>query len=89
AKANSIFFQMLDAFAADLSNNMAATLYFNFNNSIVKKLTEIKEEETLKIFIEILYVQALQIGGFPLHNNEMGMLNSNILSLMERGLTDV
>lgn len=68
---------------------MAATLYFNFNNSIVKKLTEIKEEETLKIFIEILYVQALQIGGFPLHNNEMGMLNSNILSLMERGLTDV
>ncbi len=42
----------------------------------------------MKIFVEILYVQALQIGGFPLHNDEMGMLNRNILTLMERGLSD-
>ena len=56
--------------------------------SIVKKMVEIEEESVLKIFIEILYVQALQIGGFPLHNNEMAMQNRNILALMERGLSD-
>lgn len=88
AQADSMFFHMLDAFAADIQNDTAATLYFNYHNPIVKKLIEIKEEAVLKIFLEILYVQALQIGGFPLHNNEMGMLNRNILALMERGLSD-
>ncbi len=86
AKADSMFFNMLDAFAADLPNDTAAVLYFNYHNPIVKKMAEIEEEADLKLFVEILYVQALQIGGFPLHNNELGMLNSNILSLMERGL---
>ncbi len=88
AQADAMFFHMLDAFAADIPNDAAATLYFNYHNPIVKKLIEIEEEATLKIFLEILYVQALQIGGFPLHNNEMGMLNRNILALMERGLSD-
>ncbi len=83
-----MFFQMLDAFAADIQTDTVAALYFNYQNPIVKKLAEIEDEATLKIFVEILYVQALQIGGFPLHNDEMGMLNRNILTLMERGLSD-
>ncbi len=89
ATADSMFHNMLDAFAADISNEMAATLYFNYNNPIVKKLVEVEQTDLLKTFIEILYVQALQIGGFSLHNNEMSMLNRNILTLMERGLSDV
>lgn len=89
AAADSMFYNMLDAFAADISNEMAAVLYFNYNNPIVKKLVEVEQIDLLKTFIEILYVQALQIGGFSLHNNEMGMLNRNILTLMERGLSDV
>ena len=88
SKADSMFFQMLDAFAADIQTDTVAALYFNYQNPIVKKLAEIEDEATLKIFVEILYVQALQIGGFPLHNDEMGMLNRNILTLMERGLSD-
>ncbi len=88
SQADAMFFHMLDAFAAELPNDTAATLYFNYRNPIVKKMMEIEEESVLKIFIEILYVQALQIGGFPLHNNEMAMQNRNILALMERGLSD-
>ena len=80
---------MLDAFASDLSNERAATLYFNYRNPLVRKLAECEREQDMKVFVEILYVQALQIGGFTLHNNEMGMLNRNIMTLMERGLSDV
>ena len=53
---------------------------------MVKRLVKIEEDKLLRICVEILYVQALQIGGFTLHNNELGMLNRNILSLMEAGL---
>ena len=89
AQSSSLFFNMLDAFASGLSNERAATLYFNYHNPLVRKLAECEREQDLKVFVEILYVQALQIGGFTLHNNEMGMLNRNIMTLMERGLSDV
>ena len=88
-QAHSMFFNMLDAFSAEIGNDRAAVLYFNYDNPLVKKLAECGSEEDIKLFVEILYVQALQIGGFPLHNNELGMLNRNILNLMERGLSDV
>ena len=87
--ADSMFFNMLDAFAADYSKNMMATLYFNYNSPVVKNLVHLKEDELLSIIIEILYVQALQVGGFTLHNNEMGLLNRNIMALIERGISDV
>lgn len=89
ARSASLFFNMLDAFASDLSNERAATLYFNYHNPLVRKLADCEREQDMKVFVEILYVQALQIGGFTLHNNEMGMLNRNIMTLMERGLSDV
>lgn len=89
AQADAMFYNMLDAFAADISNEMAATLYFNYNNPVVKKMIRLEQDDLLKTLIEILYVQALQIGGFSLHNNELSMLNRNILTLMERGLSDV
>ncbi len=88
SQADSMFFQMLDAFAAEIPSDTAAVLYFNYSNPLVKKLAAVESEADLKIMVEILYVQALQIGGFVLHNNELGMLNRNILTLMERGLSD-
>lgn len=81
---SSIFQNMLGALADE--NEAAATLYFNFNNPMVKKLIKVEDEAELKIFVEILYVQALQIGGFTLHKNEAGMLNRNIMTLIEKGL---
>lgn len=87
-QGNALFFNMLNSMEADLPSDTAAVLYFNFGSPVVKKLVQIPEEE-LRLFVEILYVQAMQIGGFSLHNNELGMLNRNILELMERGLSYV
>ena len=89
SQANAMFFNMLDAFKEETPADTAAILYFNYNDPLVKKLVACDDESEWKLFIEILYVQALQIGGFALHNNEMSILNRNILRLMERGLSDV
>ena len=88
SRSDSMFFQMLDAFAAEIPSDTAAVLYFNYSNPLVKKLVAVERESDLKLLIEILYVQALQIGGFTLHHNELGMQSHNILTLMERGLSD-
>ena len=89
SQANAMFYNMLDAFKEETPADTAAVLYFNYNNPLVKKLISCDDESEWKLFVEILYVQALQIGGFSLHNNEMAILNRNILKLMERGLSDV
>lgn len=88
-QADELFFQMLDTLSEEVSENSSAKLYFNYSNLLVKKLVKVEKEEILKICVDILYVQAMQIGGFPLHNNEMGLLNRGIMELMERSLEDV
>lgn len=84
--ADSMFHNMLDAFAEDLGDDTAAILYFNYENPLVKRLAQQENEQDIKLLVEILYIQAMQIGGFPLHHNELGILNRNILSLMEKGM---
>lgn len=88
-KANAIFREMLSMISSELKGEDAVSmLYLNYNNPIVKNLIRITEEDVLKIFVEIIYIQALQIGGFPLRKNDMATLNQNILLLMERDLAD-
>lgn len=81
--SSSIFQNMLGALAQE--HKAVATLYFNFDNPTVKKMMELDESD-LKIFVEFLYVQALQIGGFTLHQKERGVFNRSILALIERNL---
>lgn len=86
ASADSMFYNMLDAFAEDIGDDTVAILYFNYENPLVKRLAEQENEADIKLIVEILYIQALQIGGFPLHHNELGVLNRNILVLMDKGM---
>ncbi len=86
ATADSMFYNMLDAFAEDIGDDTAAILYFNYENPLVKRLAGQENESDIKLLVEILYIQALQIGGFPLHHNELGILNRNILALMDKGM---
>lgn len=83
-KSGDLFMSMLDSFANELQDKACAVLYFNYSNPIVKKLCEFEQEEQIKMVIEILYVQALMIGGFPLRNNELQIMNKKILELMEQ-----
>lgn len=80
---DDLFAGMLCTFKEELKQERGARLYFNFRNPIVRKLLQIQEKDMLKVMIKILYVQALQVGGFALRNNELGILNQNIMTLMD------
>ena len=58
-------------------------MYFNTNNLTVRKLIQTKDQERLKCFIEILYVQSLLSGHFPLLHNEMKTLNENLCKVID------
>ena len=77
---------MLSNFAVEVKEQASSILYFNMRNPIIQKMAEVNDTKLLEDMILLLYVQTLLIGGFPLKNNEMGIMNEKLLSLMEKSL---
>lgn len=84
--ADSVFGGMLSNFAVEMKENANSILYFNMRNPIIRKMLEVEDGAQLEDMIVLLYVQTLLIGGFPLRNNEMGIMNEKLLRLIERAL---
>lgn len=82
--SNQMFMGILSSFVDEYES--VATLYFNLNCPMIQRLVQEKDESRLRSFVELLYVQALQIGGFVMHKHEYAMLNRNIMTLIENNL---
>ncbi len=81
--ANKMFVGFLESFAKDYHEDAVARLYMNTDNPLIKRLMSLRDKERLHCCLEILYVQALLTGGYPMHNHEMQLLNSNLLRLLD------
>ena len=84
--STGLFSDMLDAFSDELDNSSLAVLYLNSENRLIKRLSGITDEEKLSVYAQILYVQSLIAGGFPVHGSEMNIMNLNLIKLIEWGL---
>ena len=65
-----------------------AQLCFNFNNPLVRRLARLDDRDVLRLSIQMLYVQSLLMGHHPLSANEMALLNTGLLDLIELGMGD-
>ncbi len=81
-----LFRGMLDAFAAEYQEEAIAKLYLNTDNPLIRRLMSVTDTEKLRCCIEILYVQALLTGGYPMRSHEMQTLNSGLLQLLNWSL---
>ena len=78
-----LFRGMLDAFADEYHEEAVAKLYLNTDNTLIQRLMDVSDGEKLRCCLEILYVQALLTGGYPMRNHEMQLLNSDLLRLLD------
>ncbi len=85
-KGDSLFADMLDAFDSEIDEDASAVLYLNCNNELINKLNGVDEIEKLTSFAKILYVQSLIAGGFPVYSSDMGIMNDNLIKLIEWGI---
>lgn len=85
--SHDLFSSMLDAFAEEIED-YRAVLYVNCSNALIQKLIGLAHPEKLKACLEILYVQALLTGRFPMRGGEMSLLNFRLIQLIEWGLGD-
>lgn len=84
--ADNIFQEMLSAFAGEIKEQAKSILYFNIKNPIVQKMCNSTDLSLLQEMIPLIYIQTLLIGGFPLKNNELGIMNDKLLNLMDISL---
>jgi len=85
-KTAEMFRGMLDAFADEYAETATAKLYLNTDNPLIQRLMQVHNSEKLHCCLEILYIQALLTGGYPMRRHEMQSLNTDLLQLLNWSL---
>lgn len=80
--ANPVFSSVLSSLEKGMKDT-STTLYLNASNKIIQGLIEQDNYEKISCYTEIIYVQSLLSGHFPLLHNEMKALSENLYRLME------
>ena len=65
------------------------TLCLNINNQLVTFFTQIKDETLFESILQILYVQSLLLGKYPVNEDEMSLFNKSLYSLVVMGMSNI
>ncbi len=75
---------------ASISENVFTThtfqskLFLNVENPIVVKLLTTSKPDSEKMILEMLYINALMMGHYPVSAKELKMMNNNILNIINK-----
>lgn len=78
---------VLQSLSSSLQESAYSTLYLNINNSVVERIFQAKNESMIVVAIEMLYVNALMMGHYPMNRQEMQVLNQGIVRFLDWGLS--
>ncbi|WP_430614096.1 HSP90 family protein [Flavobacterium sp. JP2137] len=63
------------------------TLCFNQGNDLIKQLVYIDDELLFEAVIQIMYIQALMLGGYTINKKEMDVFNDALYQLLIMGMS--
>lgn len=81
------FSSVLSSLTGKFEESAYATLYLNLDNPVVSRIFQPQHAQMLVVAVEMLYVNSLMLGHYPMSRAEMGVLNQGILQFMEWGLS--
>lgn len=76
------FFEGFD-FGEEQETEGGNRLYLNSNNSFIRSLAQVRNEEVAGTIIQVIYIQALLAGHYTLEAKEMELMNKSLQKLME------
>ncbi|MBQ8927785.1 MAG: HSP90 family protein [Oscillospiraceae bacterium] len=82
--SDALFASMLRSFASEIED-YKSVLYLNALNPLIRRLMGLDDTKRQRVCVEILYVQALLTGRFPLQGGELPLLNENLITLIGWG----
>lgn len=86
--ANNPLNSVLGAFKPKVQKT-TPTLCMNANNELILKLTEIKEVVVFESIVNILYIQSLLLGKYPVNDEGMNLFNESLYRLIIMGMQDI
>lgn len=87
AGASNPFASTLQGFIKKQEESMP-TLCFNKDNQLVNDLVDLDDDEMFEAVINILYVQSLMLGNYPVNKKEMVVFNDSIYKLLIMGMSN-
>ncbi len=81
--SNFLFSSILGQISDNISTSSKAQLCFNYNNPLITRLIGTDSKELVCMSVEIIYIQSLLMGHYPLNPREMKLLNSSLLNLID------
>lgn len=87
-QAHPMLASIIEQVATKRVKKEIAQLCFNYENPIIQKAINIEDENLCRLVVEMLYVQSLLLGHYPLRQHEMSLLNNGLIHLMERSLNN-
>lgn len=83
--ADEMWTGVLDNLATDVASNYSR-LHLNYSNPLVRRIARLPDAHAQRRCVEMLYVQALLLGHFPLNRRERDLVNSGLLGLLDWAL---
>lgn len=77
----NLFGEIASIFEEEIQESFAS-LCFNYNNFLVKRLIGCNDKEVKKAVIEILYVQSLMLGNHPIKNVDNELFTNGVTKLI-------
>lgn len=84
--ADMLWTSVLDSLVPTSAPENKSLLCINYDNPLIQQLIDEEDDEALEISVQMLYVQALLLGHHPLSSQEMSLLNTGLLELIQRSL---
>lgn len=81
--ADDMWGGVLDNISEEAGYGAYSELCLNFDNPLVRRLADVQNRNVVRRAIELMYVQALLMGHFPLRAREMQVLNNGLLELID------
>ncbi len=81
--ADDLWSGVLDRISEQPAADAFAQLCLNYNNALIQKMSGLSDRQLIQRSVEMLYVQALLLGHYPLKSREMNLLNEGLLGLLE------
>ncbi|EKR8974971.1 HSP90 family protein [Listeria monocytogenes] len=83
-ETSSVFSDILESIQKEQEPAPLAHLYLNLDNELIKRLfTSEKTVKELSVIVNVLYIQALLLGHYPLKRKEMVLMNQNMLRILD------
>jgi molecular chaperone HtpG len=81
-----VWTDVLGTLAQDLPT-VYARLYLNYSNPLIRRICSLTDQSGQQRCVEMIYVQSLLLGHFPLNQGETKLLNEGLLGLIDWALT--